>query len=367
MARAVQFTEIPVITSELFVGYGTLKEMEIYALYKVWKSLTKTQKQKYRKDFQRALEPRSLTFQNKKDPALIPPEIKLLFNEVDYDWEEMDLVKTLEKMYFVYEPRYWQSFQMKRRGVFRPLFLGYIDWNSPKISKDRVYNNIRRIGSWMEYADIDTQDVNKILDGVISIVENKGAYINPRTQRFEPDISLWVFFTQDQNPVEYTRGKFRTLGKDEEVTQVDISPLESKEFRRKVQEILMAQEEMSSLESSESLEEIPIITLDSSEDLPPVFPGFRERGNVFYIGRNWKFRGKDRDSGILYFRGDISDPTARTRINVLPESPRVSLVNLKGVYEKDYLIPPLKRGVTFIASEEDLQKAIQDIKHYMSK
>lgn len=367
-ARAVQFINIPVITSEAFIGYEALKEMEIYAIYRIWKSLSKSQKQKYRKDFQRALQPRSLAFQNKKDPALIPPELKLLFNEVDYDWEEMDLVKTLEKMYFVYEPRYWWSFQIKRRGVFRPLFLGYIDWRSPKISKRGLYEDISRIRRWMEYIDIEKQEINKILDDVTKTIEDKGAYVNPRTERFEPDISLWVFFTQDQNPAAYTQGKFRALGRDKEVTQAEVSPLKTEEFRRKVQEILTAQEEISpteSLETSESVEDVGKITLAKPEDISPLFLGLKERGNVFYIGQKWKFNGKDRDSGVLHFTGYISDPTARSKTNILPESPRASLVNLKGVYEKDYLIPPLKRGLTFISSEEDLRKAIQDIKRYM--
>lgn len=348
-ARAVQFKTIPVITSEVFIGYEALKEMEIYAIYRIWKSLSKSQKQKYRKDFQRALQPRSLAFQNKKDPSLIPPELKLLFNEVDYDWEEMDLVKTLEKMYFVYEPRYWWSFQIKRRGVFRPLFLGYIDWRSPKISKHGLYDDIRRIRRWMEYIDIDTQEINKVLDDVIKTIEDKGAYVNPRTERFEPDISLWVFFTQDQNPAAYTQGKFRALGRDEKETEAEISP------------------ESFDISTSSSFEEDRLnITLEASEDLP-IFPGLKERGNVFNVGQNWKFRGKDRDSGVLYFVGDISDPTTRSKMNILPESPRASLINLKGVYEKGYLIPPLKRGLTFISSEEDLQKAIRDIKQYMPR
>nr|QBK91725.1 MAG: hypothetical protein LCPAC304_00510 [Pithovirus LCPAC304] len=355
--RTVRFTEIPVIKTHVlphvlprdlitastprprFVGAEGLERMEMYQIYRIWMQLSDTEKRDGRQDFQRMLQSRSLVFLYKNDPDSIDPILRLQYNPTIYDWEEEDLVKTLETMYWIYEPRYWKSYQQFRRHVQRPLFLGWIEWQRPKLLTKDVVENIVAIEGWMSYLDIPQEEITRIMH---QIAHANKTYINPSTHRYEPEISLWAFFTQDQNPARYTAGKFRALGKG----MGDV----------------MSFDEILTEEFEEDLPEI-ILEEDMELSLPP--PQSSLKGaNVFDIGRGWQFLRKDRDSGALTLRGIITDPKSRTKRQKIKEKPIATLTDLTYLYKQDYLLPPLKRGITVLSSKEDLEKAIQQIGEY---
>lgn len=455
----IKYVELPVIRAPLILlSKETLEIQSNYNLYKIWKSLTDEEKSFYKDTFQKVLEPRSLVYLNKKFHFL-PPEIqeniyilKLQFPEGDYDWEEKDLVKTLEKMYWLYEAVMWQSYHAKikrplkkipkeltidmflreyqpkriiranegsvkstipkkisesimefgyvpsnkvvstEKGIFvkainpfgdyvyinmdeesgkpqilleededkvfqviyfneilsrpgavlgkqkrfkkrlgmhkrrtklidRPLFLGFINWEQPKIRKTKITN---RIDSWLNYLEFSRAESKKIID---DIYDKSSVYYDKDTGRFEPKISLWGFFTQDQNPAKFTGGRFRALGRDKEIEE---------------------SESTESTESTESieilLEEFPTATLSTEE----------EEGNVFYIGEKWKFYGKD-EANIFRYRGQI--PTIR-------ETPNAVLIPIDYILINSYLVPPLRRGITVLSSERELQKATEELKSF---
>lgn len=366
--RTVRFTEIPVIKTDVlphvlardlphvltprprFVGAEGLERMEMYQIYRIWMQLSDTEKKDGRADFQRMLQSRSLVFLYKNDPDSIDPILRLQYNPTIYDWEEEDLVKTLETMYWIYEPRYWKSYQQFRRHVQRPLFLGWIEWQRPKLLTKNVVENIVAIEGWMAYLDIPQEEITRIMH---QIAQANKTYINPVTQRYEPEISLWAFFTQDQNPARYTAGRFRALGKgvgdvvsfDEVLTE----DLETKDLPE-----IVLQEDVERSQGHEFQETLEI----------PPSQSLLKGVNLFDIGRGWQFLRKDRDSGALALRGIITDPKSRTRRPKIKENPIATLTDLTDLYKQDYLLPPLKRGITVLSSFEDLEKAIQQIGEY---
>ena len=115
--KNIAFVNIPVITPPLrLLHKEELKLLSNHMLYLIWKDLSEEEKRLYRGLFQETLESQSLVFLNKKKD--LPPELrdalsilKLQFPEGDYNWEEEDLVKTLEKTHWLYEPIMWESYQ----------------------------------------------------------------------------------------------------------------------------------------------------------------------------------------------------------------------------------------------------------------
>jgi len=453
----LKYMELPVIRAPLRLLFK--EEIEIqsnYNIYKIWKALTPEEQRFYKKMFQEVLEPRSLVYLNKRFDSL-PPEIqqviamlKLQFPEGDYNWEEEDLVKTLEKMHWLYEPIMWQSYHAKikrplekipeemtidvflreypperviranaesvytevpkqveknimefgyapinkviktKKGDFvkainsfgdyiyinmdekpgdpqilleededqvfqviyfneilsnpgavlgkqrrfkkrlgahkrrtklinRPIFLGLINWERPKIRKSKITS---RIDSWLNYLEFSRSESKTIID---DIYNQSPSYYNTDTNKFEPKISLWGFFTQDQNPAKFTRGRFRALERDTEV----------KEPEKKLRE------------SSESIEVL-------FEEFPTVLTT-EEEGKVFYVGEKWKFRGKDRETDTFRHQGVIS--TIREPANAI-------LIPIDYIIINSYLVPPLKREITVLSSEAELQKATDKLKSF---
>lgn len=384
-SRALEY-DLPVIKSEMKLispdELLQLEIMDIYGIYRIWMGLTPEEKRRQRGNFQKALKPRSLVYLNKISPDSISDNIRLQFSPKDYDWDETDLVKTLEKMYFVYEPRYWKSFQTYKfkyvgAGAPRPLFMGFINWNGVK-SQRGMENYFEQIENFLEDLDISEDDSIRAVDRLRGLIREKGAYINPRTGKAEPKISLWVFFTQDQNPNKYTGGRFRALARDKPIPVVTPppSPVEEVSSEEEEEEVVVLleggspefAEEVKKIEKAVQGSIRPGETPESitRKRMIATRRAFLEKPeeNVFYLGKLWgptKPKFTNFETPIIRLRGKMPVSRSRKRGELIKEPARAVLINLREVYEKDYLLPPLRRGVTVLASKEDLDEATTEL------
>lgn len=371
--KEVEIIDIPVIKAshvgefERFVGVEGLEKLSMHQIYKAWERLSMEEKEVYKDDFNKVLEPRSLVYVNKTRPNSIDPKIKLQYDPVLYDWEDTDYISSLERMHWIYEPVFWKSYQQYRKSSIRPLFLGLINWERPKLSTKEVVNNIVGVMDWLEYLDIPSSEVKKAMEEIASM--NK-TYINPTTNQYEPRITLWAFFTQDQNPARYTRGKFKALkqnidliraskdiGVDESLENVD----ESFEIvLDEIPENIPSEDKLQSDIFDETIEDLSFEGIPPLRD-EPIKEQAEDKDLYFNIGKDWKFRGKDKFTDILNFQGRIANPKSRSKRQKIKEQPTATLRDVSLIYKKNYLLPPLKRAVTTIFSEEDLQKAIEEL------
>jgi len=354
-----------------------LELMDNYGIYGYWMSLTPEEKRKQRRNFQKALEPRSLVYLNKISPDSIPDNIRSQFSPKDYDWEETDLVASLEKMHFVYEPRYWKSFQTHGfkyvgKRYLKPLFMGFISWNRVK-SKKRMGDYFEQIENFLEDLDISEEDSIRAVDRLRGLVRERGAYINPRTGKAEPKISLWVFFTQDQNPREYTGGRFRALARDKPTpTPSPVEEVSSEEEEEDVRVLIggPSPEHDEDIETIEKAVQESIRPGESPESVAmkrriAIKRAFFEKSeeNVFSLGKFWgptKPKYTNSETPIIRLQGEMPART-RKRGEMIKGKVNAVLINLREVYDKNYLLPPLRRGVTVIASKEDLNAATTEL------
>ena len=235
--------------------------------------------------------------------------------------------------------------------------------------------NFGNILDWLENLDVPHDEAYSAVDGIRDLVRERGAYIDPKTGKMEPKISLWVFFTQDQDPKRYTKGKFRVLSKDKTGSLKSSSTLniESLEDVNVILDDPKVMKEMEELKNEIETEMRKSIT---ERDTPETIGKKRETAykrflfekpgeTVFDLGKDWKFERKDKNTEIIYLQGKMPIPKSRKRGAVIPGKAFAALINLDKLYEKDYLIPPRRRGVTIISSKEDLDEAILELQeHY---
>lgn len=388
----LEFSGIPVIKSKRRLSdiseitkVGELEYLALYDIYTSWMNLNPKEKKKYRRRYQEALKPRSLVYINKTSPESIPKNVFLQFTADDYDWEETDLVETLEKMYWVYEPQYWKSFQSHKfkyvgRGAPRYLFMGFIDWNIAK-SKTDIEENFERIEDWLEAIGVPTEDSMVTTDLIRDLVKSKGSYIDPITGRVMPKISLWVFFTQDQNPKKYTGGKIKALARDgyspssnydgsvNIITEDDdgIYEMETKRVLERIERDVEQSFE-NSIKPDDTPETIQkkrkIADFNRMEAIKKTF--FKNSsGNYINIGKGWSYPKINKKTQTISLIGRVPVMESGKK-EIIRERAKANLVNLKEIYDKGYLLPPLKREATIIASKDDLFRAIKELNKYNS-
>lgn len=403
-SKNLDFNNIPVIKwpgktieQEELLCTG-LECLDIYGIYKVWERLTPGQKKRQRSLFQEALKPHSLVYINKTSPHSISSDIRKQFTTKDYDWEETDFVKTLEKMYFVYEPKYWSSFQTYDfkyvgKGALRPLFMGFIDWDEAKSPKT-MNSYFEQIEYFLEDTDVPEEDSIRVVDYLKNLIAEKGAYTNPKTGKSEPKISLWVFFTQDQNPKKYTGGRFRALAKDKDEYSVSAKVssdegFESSENSESSEDedvrVIMDGPSPESEDNELELEKALIASIrpgESAESISEMRWKARMRlfnkpkENTFYLGNSWGFSniilpkrtktklGKTKlpEPKIVEVRkGRIPKLTRKKKETMSVD--KAILINIREIYDRNYLLPPLRRGVTVLSSQQDFYDAIEELKN----
>ena len=206
----------------------------------------------------------------------------------------------------------------RTRWINRPLFLGLINWERPKIRKSKI---TERIDPWLNYLEFSRKDSTELFSNIYGQAK---PYYNEETGNFEPKISLWGFFTQDQNPAKFTKGKFRALGKDKEIVEPVSKTKKPGKFL---------------------LDEFPPILLEEEV----------KKGKYFSLGEKWKFRGKDQEADTFSFRGFI--PKIRDPANAI-------LIPIDHILINDYLVPPLRREITVLTSDKEMKKAVEKLKTF---
>ena len=410
---------LPTIAPSPYSG-KELSGYSIYELGRAWVNLSPEEKMEFRPNFEKELQSRSLVHLYQANPERFEYYKKLL-SEEDWDWEDRDVIWALESMYDMYEAQYWKGYQRKKFSFVgnqppKPIFVGFINWNSAK-SKFKFPKFMEFLNRDLKQFGMEPEQIQNVERYVTGAVE-QNSYINPRTGKAEPIDSLWIFYTQDQNPFKYTKGRFKALAQTPfELNEIDLSRdvialMRKKEKQDRIFREIEAEtgvpavitdviptptkdtestdtsSEDSSEESSDDDFEV-LIEEDSEikaetkalearieaaveeeypkskfekEELRRIAEGraeFEPRPEYYFdLGRDWRIKKSEfLDSKPLVIRleGKMPIPNSRKKTEYLKERPQATILNFSRIYDNDLLVPPLLRIGHDIVSKESLE------------